>query len=102
MRITVLPEILPPRCARRQDRKPPSAQVALEPVASQPGHRFQRAGLLEEVSCAGHEDDFTRRSHPLVGLLIHLNYRLVLPADDEERGGFYVRERRAGEIGGSA
>src|SRR5438132_848394 len=80
----------------------PSAQVALEPVASQTGHRLQRAGLLEEVSCAGHDDDFTRRSHPLVGLLIHLNYRLVIPADNEERGSFYVRECRAGQIGASA
>ena len=61
--------------------------MALEPGAGVIGHLLQRPWLLEQVSRAGHDDDFFLAVKQGVSFPVHFDDRLVVTANNQERRG---------------
>src|SRR5437879_181235 len=73
-------------------------QISHEPIARETRHLFERSRLLEQMRGAWDDLEPPHCRHPFVRLLIHLDYRLVVAADDEQRRRFYVRQGGTGQV----
>ena len=73
-------------------------EVAFEPLARQPRHLIQRAGLFEEVRGAGDDHELLFAAELRERRPVQLDDLKVVPPDDEQRGRPDARQGRPSQI----
>src|SRR5690349_21325560 len=77
-------------------------EVFEKPVGGEAGDFLQRAGLLEEMCCAGDDGEGLLPVEHFVGFLVEFKHRFIAFADDQEHGSLDAPEGIAGEVGPAA
>src|SRR5947209_14990580 len=77
-------------------------QILLKPLSREPRHLFKRARLFKQMRSIGHDLQLLLATQLRISLLVQLDHRRVVAADDEERRRFDARQGRACEVGSAA
>jgi hypothetical protein len=72
--------------------------MLLESPGGQPRDLFQGARPFEQVGGAGHDHQLFLAPQLRVGFLVHLDHRVILPADNQQRRRLDARQGFPGQI----
>lgn len=76
--------------------------MADEPTSRERRNLFECPGFLEKMRSAGHDLDVSLAAHPRQGSTVQFEHFVIQTAHQQERGGPYLLERGACQIGPAA
>ena len=73
--------------------------MTLKPLRGEMGHLFKRAGLFEQMGCAGNDLHLLFAPESRERLLVEVDHDVIFAANDEQSGGLNRWQGFTGEIG---